>query len=422
MAKTIKINIKEGLLVFSLATYLCSVGISFFTNEVFYIPYSTYIVIALIYVPIVYLWVTKQIKIPWDAIAFVIGVAIVFGITLFIHPEYKIYYTRNLYGVWYRVLRPDRAIYLYLLIRIAVKEHIIVKALKYSSYVMLLYGVCKYAQVLKVGYWEDINYAGEIVRWGYSLSFGYNIMLATTVFMYLAFKQKKYQYWILAILGTVLIVVAGSRGPILCLVIFAMLFVLNSVKELSKTKRTLLLIAMITVIAFFMLADIPGLLQGIQRFLANNGINSRTLDKFLSGNIAEVNSRDIIWSRAIDMIKDGGLLGYGVYGDRPVISRIHYSGYSHNLFLELLISFGPIVGGLISLALVWGSIKMILFCKKEEWKELFMIFFAATCMLFLSMSLWYVSYIWGAIAIVVNYKKQDLKENFKGENCEKWYK
>ena len=123
----------------------------------------------------------------------------------------------------------------------------------------------------------------------------------------------------------------------------------------------------------------------------------------LEGSITDENGREIIWQTVIAAIKKGNILGYGVYGDRPFVFPVHYVGYSHNLFLELIVSFGA-VGVLIILWIIGDAVYMFFFCRDRDWRELYMIFFAISCQLMLSLSFWYVWEFWAAVAIAFRYR------------------
>ena len=88
-----------------------------------------------------------------------------------------------------------------------------------------------------------------------------------------------------------------------------------------------------------------------------------------------------IWQELFAAVVQGPLWGYGwnqvsiaqVLVDSPVESSL-YVEHSHNLFLDLLLWNGPIVGSLIIIAIVWWGIQKLLRCQsREQWFLLAMI-------------------------------------------------
>ena len=71
---------------------------------------------------------------------------------------------------------------------------------------------------------------------------------------------------------------------------------------------------------------------GLKTLFRSSGLSSRTIDYFFSGTFTDASERHIIANLAIDLIKRGGLFGWGVYGDRYVLGNYYKWGYSHNLF------------------------------------------------------------------------------------------
>src|SRR5699024_2881528 len=151
---------------------------------------------------------------------------------------------------------------------------------------------------------------------------------------------------------------------------------------------SLIVLTLITIILY---SDL--IINAIVEILERFNINSRSIAMITSGEFSNDNGRSIIWDTVIRAIKEGGIFGYGIMGDRPFIAPIHYVGYSHNIFLEIIVSFG-LIGYFFIAYLVIDSIRMIFFCKDVNSRDLFAILFSISCQLLLSMSFWYVWEFW----------------------------
>lgn len=329
-------------------------------------------------------------------------ICLIFLISYLLHPEYQYFYTREGYGLE-RVFRPDSALYAFLFFSLVDDPDDLMHTIKKFAFIYFAYlMIFELLPALVQGYWSDINYAGETVKRAYSLSFGYAMLLPSIIFLYIFFKKKSILYLLLSVAGIGLIFLQGSRGALLMLAIFVGLMVISGIIDSKDaTYKTIKIIAIILAIVFIF-AFGGTILRTVVNMLKSIGFESRTLDLLVSGDFTNDSGRNIIWSSVYDAIKTGGLFGYGAFGDRPFVFPHHYVGYSHNIFLELICSFG-IIGGIISVVIVVGSLRMIFSCKDTRWREIFIIFFSIASQLLLSMSFWYVWEFWAAAAIAYKY-------------------
>lgn len=138
---------------------------------------------------------------------------------------------------------------------------------------------------------------------------------------------------------------AGTRGPLLCIAVSMVLFVyFNKIKSKTKLVWTVILIGFV----IFLSSDLSiELLQNLHKFFQKNGINSRILEKFLDQTLMEDSGRAAIRETLIIAVHQRPLVGYGLMGDRVILS----GSYAHSLIYELMIDFG-IVGGLALLAIL----------------------------------------------------------------------
>lgn len=381
----------------------------FILNRISMASYKMWFSMLTIYLPLVLLIFTFRSG-RWIGSTILIGFLwILFGLTYIFHPEYEYWFSRETLGALERVFRPDRAIYAYLFTRLVRDPKEMLKTLKKVGYLQLAYLLYLFTVFLINGYWEEYDYTGNLIEFRYSLAFGYDMIFPVIVFFYFGLKEKKKLYYVLSVIGIVSILVGGSRGPLLVFGIFIALIIAINYKHIRKGKYIFCLLGLGIIISIVGRAQI---LDWFTTSMKQIGLSSRTINMMLSGSISDGSGRDKIWRASINMIKEGGLFGYGVFGDRPVISQYHFAGYSHNIFLEILVSFGILGGGALIAGILWYSIKMIFFCKDEKWQDLFIIFFSCSCQLLLSMSFWYVHFFWAAIAIAVTYH-QELRESKK---------
>lgn len=156
-------------------------------------------------------------------------------------------------------------------------------------------------------------------------------------------KRKKLDL-LLFIFGAVLVIFFGARGPVLFLFVFALIVLLLCAPR--GWEKSLIIVGVAgAAIAFFIFFE-PVLLA-LKDVAIRLGLSSRVFDQMLNNMFFSTDTRESIMTSIINAIKEKPLFGYGMAGDRNVV-RV----YAHNLFLEFLVSYGVIIGGALSVALV----------------------------------------------------------------------
>lgn len=338
-------------------------------------------------------------------------VIISFFKSLLFNPEISEFYFRENYGIG-RVFRPDGAIYAFLLFSMFDNPSDIYDTLLKSAFVILVYQIVVVLfPVLIRGYWIDISPTGNEIHLRYSLSFGYEMGYLFMIFFIAALREKKITYYFLTLICLGLNLFYGGRGSLIILLIFIfVLIVFGPLKNNeSKYKKTIIICFIVLggAILFFNYEEI---LYKLSELLNKYNIDSRNIDKLINGSFSEANGRDIIWNVVVEAIKNGGIFGYGFFGDRPFVAPYHIAGYSHNIFLELLVSFG-LIGAFFIVYIMIDTIKMLFLCKDKEWKLIYIILFSSSCKLLLSFTFWYVWQFWAAAGIAYKYKIISKKEN-----------
>lgn len=343
-------------------------------------------------------------------------VLLLFLCTYLMHPDYKYFFTRIDYGLT-RVIRPDCAIFAFLFFSLVDNPDDMLRTIrKYAIFDFAYLILIQLIPALINGGWVDVNYMGKAVKRMYSLSFGYAILLPSVIFLHRFMRERHWLSLVLAVVGIFFMITQGSRGSILMLCIFIGLMVISNICEKQsvskKTAKIIGILCLLILLLFF--GEV--LIRRIVNLLVSHGVNSRTLEMLISGDIGDGTGRDLIWLEVIKGIRKGGILGNGVFGDRQYVYPLHYAAYSHNIVLEMVCSFG-VVGILIVAMIFIQSFRMILACKDRVWRELFIIFFSVSCQLLISMSFWYVWEFWAAAAIAYKYFHLRKARKVRGAMC-----
>ena len=375
---------------------------------------SSYILFAnlIIYMPLILVLVLmiskrKIDKSLWSFLLVLCATVFFFALTLFFHPDYDRFFFRETYGAWEDVFRPDSgAVFGFLVVTASRNSRRLIENLKYASMLLLLYSIYQFLKAVSDGYWTVLNAAGESIEQSYNLGFGYTVIFCATVFLGLFIRERKKTYLLLGCISTVLALVGGSRGCVLCLLIFGILYLFKEFSVVPVYKKILItagaVLAGILFNAFYY--DILSWLSGI---------DARTIQMFLSGDITSDNGRDAIYALAAGAVKTMPFLGYGAFGDRQFITPYYYWGYCHNIILELIIDFGWLFGIIIFLIICVRSIQVLIRAREEQ-AFVICILLAANAKLFLSDTFWGYPQFWMLIGYLFFVFKVEKKETFTG--------
>lgn len=371
---------------------------------------ATAISVLLVYVPAItacFFNPKKYIKI--DMVIVYLFVVVFLMVTMVVHPEYDPYYFREGYGLWDHVFNPFRGIYAYFFVRLLESDKQVKKMLKISGWLMLIYFIYTYIVSTNRGYWYGVGLGMEngTIKMSYSVSFGYQVLPFALLFLYDAIETKKIKDIVPSAACIVLILIGGSRGPILFLALFLTLYV---AVKINSSKRKLLMIIGLGIIGILIFVFYDYLIYALAGILSKFGLSSRFLTKLISGTITSDSGRGILWEAALKMIKENPF-GYGFMGARHIIGNIIVAGYPHSIILEMWIEYGVIFGSLILAFLFCSSLKIIFNKKTDKWKGLFLVYFSSACCLLLSLTYWSVPTFWTALGIGVSFWTS--KKNFQ---------
>ncbi len=338
----------------------------------------------------------KRMKaiIPFIVLYFLLRV--VFAVNLKIHPDYQQYYTRQTYGAYEVFFGISRgAIFGFLVFSLAGRSKSVLADIHISAVLLLVYCLYRYYKASKLGYWEEYNDLGVLVKQRYNLVFGYKTMLCCIIFLF--FFLEKHNILDLAGAGVSLVmeIKAGSRGPLICLVFFVVLYLFLRARKLKM--RYKITISVVLLGAYYAISHY---LDRIMAFgvsvLQKLHINSRTVEMLLNGEITDDHGRARIAELSWEGIGRQGFFGMGPFGCRTIIAPYFNYGYPHNIFLEFILDYGWVIGILFLCVLVIMILKVFRIRDREQTGVL-MILLAMCVKLLISGSYWSEPLFWGII-------------------------
>lgn len=242
--------------------------------------------------------------------------------------------------------------------------------------------------------------------WGEgAMGLSYKLLVPAVLVLYRLFKKFEIKYLALSVVLICIMILQGSRGPLISLVCFAALYqLLNASENRNKVFKNLVFIIVLSVL---FIVYLPNILHWIANVSDKFGFQSKFLRVMLEGDFFTPNGRDVVAEGAIDIIRNNPL-GKGFFGERPVLDT-----YCHNIFLEFLVDFGLLFGSIFSLAYVLLIIKRFRTNNMSERMVLCILFCAFLIKLFFSGSFWTETVFFAFLAFLI--KSRDSYCQSKGD-------
>ncbi|MGI1804683.1 O-antigen ligase family protein [Exiguobacterium sp. TDN 0502] len=209
----------------------------------------------------------------------------------------------------------------------------------------------------------------------------YAILPSVIISTYLLLYKKKMVNIVYILVGLFMIITHGSRGPLLAILVYIILYFLINA---DKNKIIITFLSLSSLYIYFnFLTIVSWLISVLNKF----NYSSRTLYKIIDGSVTSGTGRDSIQEIALNLFKEHPFTGVGIgverihifegiYLTRGVTDKLSTS-YPHNIFIELLAQFGLIGGLLIILFILFIIVKSFNSSNKNE-KNLLIILFSIT--------------------------------------------
>lgn len=181
---------------------------------------------------------------------------------------------------------------------------------------------------------------------------------------------------VVSALGFLYVVSCGSRGAMLCMLIFIAVY-LATFKEY---KRPWIAYGVLTALVVFIYNSIEAAISVLSEFANKIGMSTRIFAKLANGEFLQSSGRDTIRETLLKAIAEKPLLGYGIGGDHALAGS-----YAHNIVIEFWVSFGVLIGTVLLLWLLFIIIDALRKVANEDEKGLILVFVCSCLMkLFLS--------------------------------------
>ena len=288
-----------------------------------------------------------------DILFYLAMVALVFGTMLFM-PENEKYIQKSLWPI----LGLSVSVY-FLGVSFDLDSN--KKALFWCSMcsVVLMYAYQLYQLALNRDLSTDNMYAS------------YNVLPSVMYLIYWALEKKKLRYWVVPIVGVILVFSYGTRGPIVAILAFVLLSAFLQYFWMKKgIQRVAYAVLSGTILIVVSMTNIIlKVAEILNDWFVAIGFSTRIMDLFIQGEIAYDSGRDVISDKITNAIWKNPILGYGIMGDRRVLVAGE-GEYAHNILLEFWCDFGLVIGTVLIVLVFYLIIAAI---AKEKKNRLFVL-------------------------------------------------
>lgn len=286
----------------------------------------------------------KQIK-PEDHF-FVIGCLFLYTLNFFFFPQNEVALIKRWLN--YSIFTVP---FYYIGVTLDIKKFI--KAFYYVSITAVI--ICAFYEL---SYLQSSSYTGDSDTSEYNMDLAYNLLPHVLMVSWQALKSMRLWKISIMLLGLMMLLSFGTRGPVVCAITFIAIYLLFI--RPSKYQKT---IRVITIsVSIFVISFLDQFMLFMQVFTYQIGMSTRIFDKYLEGDLDKSAGRDYIRETIMrELSTDDSLLGHGILGSYKYVGT-----YPHNIVLDFLFSYGWFFGTLLLFIILIIIVKMLRACRYDE--------------------------------------------------------
>lgn len=187
----------------------------------------------------------------------------------------------------------------------------------------------------------------------YSQETGYAVLISLSVFTLALVKEKKIYYILPVSISFLIILMSGSRGPLLCGIL---LFVIVFFEQNRLSQKTFFTLFIAFLVYFIYNIYRYEILTWLLELFSQMSVSTRSIELLLNNEIGEDNIRDALRNTSFQYALQHPFVGTGVLNDRVYLYKFGfitsatatvYGSYSHFFFAEVLMQFGLLPGCLL---------------------------------------------------------------------------
>lgn len=205
------------------------------------------------------------------------------------------------------------------------------------------------------------------------MAFAYQALPAVLILLYHFKKNHNVFNGIMAALALIYIVACGTRGPIICIVVFGLLIFLKDLRKFDTKKIAMIMLAIIGSVG--VIINWFNIIKLLIPIFDKYRLSTRILYSLITTSDNSFSSgRDSIYKIILNNINQHAIFGTGIMSDRMLLNGM----WSHNVILEVLNDFGIPIGGTLIVFLVVLIIRRVRNLKNREFLNIIIIYFSCT--------------------------------------------
>jgi hypothetical protein len=186
-----------------------------------------------------------------------------------------------------------------------------------------------------------------------NMEISYTILPLLLFSLLIFLNENKIKFLIIALFSSAIIVIMGSRGTILCIAGFLIMY------YMMNFKKNFFYLIIITTSLIGVIWNFNNIIDITINKFESLGISSRTLYKLQNGDILNDTGRGKIQEVAIEALNEHPILGLGIGGERILVNDKIYemtkdmsTCYPHNLAIEIIVQYGYFIGTMLIIFLI----------------------------------------------------------------------
>lgn len=200
-----------------------------------------------------------------------------------------------------------------------------------------------------------------------NMDFAYKVLPSVIIiFSWIFTERRKTLAIIFSVIGTVFLILQGTRGPILCLAAFICLMMY---KKYGLGKSFFKIGAIVVIVAFLLNSScVQKEIVKLTNKIDSSGYSSRFITMTLNEELSDDNGREPIQEVLLEDIKESPIKIRGMFADRHATFGLFdteydfgyiASVYAHSLWIEIIYDWGVFLGGIILIAIFIVILKAI---------------------------------------------------------------
>jgi len=239
----------------------------------------------------------------------------------------------------------------------------------------------------------------------------YKLLPHLLIVFVVTFSTPKIMNVLLSGFGVILLFSFGTRGPLICAFLFVMIYFFF----LKKNNKKIFAWGIMAVCVFAVSLLFTPIVSFLQNISVQLGMSTRIFSQLLDGTfITNLSGRDDIYYLIVAAIKEKPWFGYGIAGDRTILSSL-VDTYSHNIVLEVIVSYGIPIGSCVLIYLSFLLFRGNKFCKTEN-ERMFVLLLFCNCIIKLLFSGTYLNdgflfLLFGICVGIIRNSKRNIENN-----------